>query len=69
MLYLHGRLSNCGMAHNAIARRFRRKVSYEMQVRLPAQITHAKNARPWRSRRAGVPRSCALDFVFSFRVI
>jgi hypothetical protein len=30
------------MAGNATARRFRRKVSCEMQVRLPAQTTHAK---------------------------
>ncbi len=31
-----------GMAENAAARRFRRKVSCEMQVRLPAQTTIPK---------------------------
>jgi hypothetical protein len=31
-----------GIAPNATARRFRRKVSCEMQVRLPAQTAHAK---------------------------
>jgi hypothetical protein len=36
------RLDCNGMSPNATARRFRRKVSDEMQVRLPAQTTHAK---------------------------
>ena len=46
---------------NAAACRFRRKVSCEMQVRLPAQTTHTKNPRPWRNRRACV-HARALSF-------
>jgi hypothetical protein len=61
------------MAENVTARRFRRKVSDEMQVRLPAQTPHTKmrdgggiggqvfaDARLWRSFAYGI------HFLFEF---